>query len=153
MSSELSTYKAARKHHFLVFFTKLVHSPTSGCLVPAERGERTTQTVVGSNERLVHGTVCCRGAVGHYTLGSETSGGDLRICVWFHSSGNDTLHICACWLEAFHEWCWRDECKPCVGFGTTAAPVYRLRSEFRMLPFSFLHLSEFKINTCLCKHV
>lgn len=35
--SELSTFKAARKHHFLVFFTKLVHSPTRGCLESAER--------------------------------------------------------------------------------------------------------------------
>lgn len=67
----------------------------------------------------------------------------VDICELFHSSGNDALHVCACWLEAFLEWCWRDEYKPRVGFGTTAAPVYRLRSEFRMLPFSFLHLSEF----------
>lgn len=61
--------------------------------------------------------------------------------------------FCACWLEAFHEWCRRDECKPHVGSGTTAAPVCWLRSEFRMLPFRFLNLSEFQLNTCLCKHV
>lgn len=56
------------------------------------------------------------GVLGLDTLGSGTSGGGLRICVWFHSSGNDTVHVCACWQEAFDEWCWRDECKPHVGF-------------------------------------
>lgn len=80
--SELSTFKAARKHHFLVFFTKLVHSPTNGCLEPAERrknyafGRRVDGKTTGWSS--VKAAV---GVLGLDTLGSGTSGGGLRICV------------------------------------------------------------------------
>lgn len=38
--------------------------------------EGTAQAATGSNERLR-----CRSAIGHYTLGSESNGGDLQISV------------------------------------------------------------------------
>lgn len=146
MSLELSTFKAARKHHFLAFLTKPARSPTSDT---SRETEGTARTAAGSNERL---SCILWSAVGHYTLGSESSGGDLQFCVWLHSSSNDTMHLCACWLEAFHECHWRDECKPDL----VLAPLQHRgwpRWEFRMLPFSFSHLSTFKIDTCLCKHI
>lgn len=86
MSSEFSTFKAARKHHFLVFFTKLLHSPTSSCLVPVEKRKNYAHGRGGPAkdycmERCVSCSRWCRDAVGHYTLGSGTRG---VICEFAH---------------------------------------------------------------------